>query len=83
MFSECADSRIEPEKRSKKQAESLVEPETIDKPPIGDSRLAKPKQYAEINRRASSAELRAAVETAREEGLHRLDERWRPTSALF
>ncbi len=39
--------------------------------------LAKPQQYAEINRPVSSAEVRRAVEVAREEGLHRFDERWR------
>ena len=39
--------------------------------------LAKPKQYAEINRRVTPAEVRQAVEIAHEEGLHRLDQRWR------
>ena len=39
--------------------------------------LAKPRQYAEINRRVSPAEVRQAVEAARAEGLERLDERWR------
>ncbi len=43
--------------------------------------LARPKQYAEINRRVSSAEVRQAVGIAREEGLHRLDERWRSSRA--
>ena len=45
--------------------------------------LAKPKQYAEINRAVSSAEVREAVEMAREEGLYRLDERWRPVASFF
>ncbi len=39
--------------------------------------LAKPKQYAEIGRRVTSDEVQRAVEIAREEGLQRLDERWR------
>ncbi len=42
--------------------------------------LAKQKQYAEIGRRVTSAEVTRAIETAREEGLDRLDERWRSTS---
>ncbi len=39
--------------------------------------LTRPKQYAEIGRRVTPAEVRQAVQVAREEGLHRLDERWR------
>lgn len=38
------------------------------------------KSYAEIDRPVSSAEVSQAMATAREEGLYRLDERWRPTS---
>ncbi len=45
--------------------------------------LAKPKQYAEIGRRASSAEVRQAIATAREEGIYRLDERWLSGSPFF
>ncbi len=37
--------------------------------------LARPEQYADVNRRVSSAEVRGAVECAREQGLHRFDER--------
>ena len=40
--------------------------------------VAKPKQYTDINRPVSSAEVHQAIRTAREEGLYRLDERWRP-----
>ncbi|MCP4658687.1 MAG: radical SAM protein [bacterium] len=39
----------------------------------------RPRQYAEIGRSLTAQEYRQAVEIAREEGLHRFDERWRPT----
>ncbi len=39
--------------------------------------LAKSEQYAEINRRVSPAEVQRAVAIAREEGIHRLDQRQR------
>ncbi|MCP3956561.1 MAG: radical SAM protein [bacterium] len=45
--------------------------------------LKRPENYAEIDRPSSSAEVRGAMRTAREEGLHRLDERWRPMSLFF
>ncbi len=45
--------------------------------------VKKPETYAEIDRRPTSAEVREAVAIAREEGLTRLDERWRPMSSFL
>jgi putative pyruvate formate lyase activating enzyme len=42
----------------------------------------RPERYAEIARRTSRAEHEAAVSMASEEGLHRLDSRWRGLSRL-
>jgi putative pyruvate formate lyase activating enzyme len=45
--------------------------------------LKRPRQYAEIDRPLASEEYREAVAIAREEGLHRFDERWRPVLMLI
>ena len=44
--------------------------------------LAKRKQYAEIGRRVQPAEVRQALEIAREEGIRRFDERWRGSTGF-
>ena len=45
--------------------------------------LKRPEQYADIHRRPTSAELRAAEDAAREAGLHRFDQRWRGARAFL
>ncbi len=44
--------------------------------------VEQPGRYADIDRRVTPAEMREAVAIAREEGLHRLDQRWRPMRGL-
>ncbi len=44
--------------------------------------LRRPEMYADVNTRIRSGELAEAVRMAREEGLRRLDTRWRPMSAF-